>query len=195
MRKTIIERKTKETDIYLELNIDGAGEYSIDSGCGFLNHMLELFAAHSRFDLMVKCKGDIEVDYHHSIEDIGICLGEAIKQVLGEKRGIQRYGSIILPMDEALILISLDISGRCFLDYDVPFVGAKVGNLDIELIKEFIYGLSRSASMTIHIKKLAGENSHHIIEAIFKALARSLREAVSIDSSMASEIPSTKGTL
>ena len=190
-----MKRKTTETDIEIELNLDGNGKYSIDSGCGFLSHMLELFASHSRFDLSLKCKGDIEVDYHHTVEDIGITLGEVLSKAWGDKRGIKRYGTTILPMDEALVLVSLDISGRGFLDYDVSFSGEKVGELDIELIEEFMFGLARTAGITLHIKQLAGKNSHHIVEAIFKALARALREATSIDARLDGQIPSTKGIL
>ena len=195
MRKATIKRKTTETDIDVKLNLDGSGKYSVASGCGFLNHMLELFSAHSHFDLTLKCKGDIEIDYHHSVEDVGIAVGEVFSKALGDKRGIKRYGSITLPMDESLVLVALDISGRGFLDYDVSFSTEKVGDLDVELIEEFMAGFSRTAGITLHIKKLAGENSHHIIEAIFKALARALREAVSIDVKLGRKIPSTKGVL
>jgi imidazoleglycerol-phosphate dehydratase len=195
MRTSTIERATKETNIRLELNLDGKGEYSIDTGSGFLNHMLELFAAHSRFDLRVKCQGDTQVDYHHSVEDIGIVLGSALKDALGDKRGIKRYANICLPMDEALAQVALDISGRSFLNYTVSFLTEKVGDFDVELVEEFMQGVSRSAGITLHIQTLAGKNSHHIIEAIFKAFARCLREAVSIDSAAADKIPSTKGTL
>jgi len=195
MRTATVKRKTTETDINLELNLDGSGKYSVDSGCGFLSHMLELFAAHSHFDLSLKCKGDVNVDYHHTVEDIGISLGEVLCKALGEKRGIKRYGTTILPMDEALVLVSLDISGRGFLDYDVSFSGEKVGDMDVELIEEFMAGFSRTAGITLHIKQLAGKNSHHIIEAVFKALARALREATSIDAALDGKIPSTKGIL
>ena len=195
MRNATIKRKTKETDISIELDLDGNGEYSIDSGCPFLNHMLELLTAHSCFDINLKCTGDVEVDYHHSVEDIGISLGEALHRALGNKQGIKRYGTTIIPMDESLVLVCLDISGRCFLDYDVSFNGTKVGELDVELIEEFLYGLTRSAGITLHVRKLTGKNSHHIIEAIFKALARSLREATSIDAKLEGKIPSTKGVL
>ena len=195
MRTATLKRKTTETDIDIELNLDGNGKYSIDTGCGFLSHMLELFASHSRFDLSLKCKGDVEVDYHHSVEDIGISLGEVLSKAWGDKRGIKRFATTILPMDEALALVSLDISGRGSLDYDVSFSGEKVGELDVELIEEFMTGLSRSAGITLHIKQLAGKNSHHIVEAIFKALARALREATSIDTRLDGEIPSTKGVL
>ena len=195
MRKSTIERKTTETDIYLELNLDGNGKYSINTGCPFLNHMLELLSAHSRFDLDVRCKGDIDIDYHHSVEDIGICFGEAFKKALGDKRGIKRYATVTLPLDEALVLVSVDTSGRCFLGYDASFSTTTVGDFDVELAEEFMLGFIRSSGVTLHIKQLAGKNSHHIIEAMFKALARALREAVSMDAAIAGEVPSTKGVL
>ena len=195
MRTSEINRKTNETDIKLKLNIDGAGKYKNDTGCGFLNHMLDLFTKHGRFDLEVLCNGDVDVDDHHTVEDVGIALGEAFAAALGEKRGITRYGSIILPMDEALILCSLDISGRSFLGFDVKIPAEKVGTFDTELTKEFMLALSRSMGLTLHFKMLEGENSHHIIEAIFKGLGRALRAAVSIDATCKDEIPSTKGVL
>jgi len=195
MRTSVINRKTNETDIKLKLNIDGAGKYKNDTGCGFLNHMLDLFTKHGRFDLEVLCNGDVDVDDHHTVEDVGIALGEAFAAALGEKRGITRYGSIILPMDEALILCSLDISGRSFLGFDVKIPAEKVGTFDTELTKEFMLALSRSMGLTLHFKMLEGENSHHIIEAIFKGLGRALRAAVSIDETCKDEIPTTKGVL
>jgi imidazoleglycerol-phosphate dehydratase len=195
MRTSEINRKTNETDIKLKLNIDGIGKYKNNTGCGFLNHMLDLFAKHGRFDLEVVCNGDVYVDDHHTVEDVGIALGEAFMMALDEKRGITRYGSIILPMDEALILCSLDISGRNFLDFDVKIPAQKVGTFDTELVKEFMLALSRSMGLTLHIKMLEGENSHHIIEAIFKGLGKSLRTAVCIDEAYKDEIPSTKGVL
>jgi len=195
MRTSEIIRKTNETDIKLKLNIDGTGKYKNETGCGFLNHMLDLFAKHGRFDLEIVCKGDIDVDDHHTVEDVGIVLGEAFLEALGDKKGITRYGSLILPMDEALILCSLDISGRNFLGFDVVIPTEKVGTFDTELAKEFMLALSRSMELTLHIKMLEGENSHHIIEAIFKGLGRALRAAVSIDVKCKDEIPSTKGVL
>ncbi len=195
MRTAQINRKTKETDISLTLNLDGKGIAQIDSGCGFLNHMLELFARHARFDLTVKCVGDIEVDYHHTVEDIGIVLGQAIKSALGDMKGIVRYGTTILPMDESLILTALDISGRSFLKYDLPIRASKVGDFQVELVEEFFQALVRHAGITLHINKLAGTNSHHVIEGTFKSFARSLKTAVAIDREFADEIPSTKGVL
>lgn len=195
MRTAKIQRKTAETDICLSLNLDGSGVSNIDTGCGFLNHMLTLFAKHGRFDLNVTCKGDIDVDDHHTVEDIGIALGDAFTQALGEKRGIIRYGNIILPMDEALILCAVDISGRSCLCYDLQIPTEKVGTFDTELTEEFYQGFTRRAGMTLHLRRLAGTNSHHIIEGSFKAVARVLRDAVAIDAAYADEIPSTKGVL
>lgn len=195
MRNAEITRSTKETDIRLKLELDGSGKNSIQSGIGFMDHMLTLFSAHGRFDMELICKGDTDVDYHHSVEDIGIALGEAFKEALGEKRGIKRYGTITLPMDEALITVSLDISGRSMLVSDMAIPSQKVGTFDTELVNEFMLGLSRSMGLTLHILQLRGSNSHHIIEATFKALGRALREAVCIDCAAADEIPSTKGIL
>ena len=195
MRTSQIHRKTGETDIQLSLNIDGRGDYDIDTGCGFLNHMLELFARHGRFDLSLKCRGDSHVDDHHTTEDIGISLGQAFREALGSKRGILRYGSMMLPMDETLILCALDISGRAYLNFDVQIPTEKVGSFDTELTKEFMTALTREMGLTLHFKMLAGENSHHIIEAVFKALARALAQAAAISEEYADEIPSTKGVL
>ena len=195
MRTSEVNRKTNETDITLKLNIDGTGKYMNDTGCGFLNHMLDLFAKNGRFDLEIACKGDIDVDDHHTVEDVGIVLGEAFVNALGDKKGITRYGSLTLPMDEALILCSLDISGRNFLGYNVKMQTEKVGTFDTELAKEFMLAFSRSMGLTLHIKMLEGENSHHIIEAIFKGLGRALKTAVSIEEAYKDEIPSTKGVL
>ncbi len=195
MRTSEIIRKTKETDIELRLDLDGKGESDIDTSCGFLDHMLTLFAKHSRCSLYVKCKGDTEVDYHHTAEDIGICLGQAIKAALGDKMGIARYGNAIIPMDEALLMVSIDLSGRATLAYTTEGLTEKVGDFDTELVKEFFLALVRNAEMTLHIRQLAGENTHHIIEGMFKAFAASLRASVSIDSARAGEIPSTKGVL
>lgn len=195
MRSAVIKRKTNETDIELTLNIDGSGKSSVDSGCGFLDHMLTLFSRHGRFDIDLKCKGDTYVDYHHTVEDIGIALGEAFKNALGDKRGIRRYGSCTLPMDEALILTAVDLSGRMFLNYGLNIPTEKVGSFDTELTEEFWLGFSRNALCNLHIKQLEGTNSHHIIEGTFKSAARSLKEAVAIDTEYSEEIPSTKGVL
>lgn len=195
MRTSVIERKTAETENFLSLNLDGVGKSEIDTGCGFLNHMLTLFAKHGKLDLKVTCKGDTDVDYHHTAEDIGICLGNAFAEALGDMRGITRYGSMILPMDEALILSAVDISGRGKLVCDLRIPTEKVGDFDTELVLEFFEAFVRRANITLHIRELAGENSHHIIEGVFKSVARSLREAVKIDPETANEIPSTKGVL
>ena len=195
MRESQIKRKTNETDIELKLCLDGSGKSEIDTGCGFLNHMLELFARHGRMDLTVKCKGDTEVDYHHTVEDIGIVLGQAFAEAIGEKRGISRYGSVLLPMDEALILASVDISGRTFLNYDVQIPNPSVGGMDTELVEEFFVSFVRNSNITLHIKQLDGKNTHHIIEGIFKAVSRALAKAASIDETLDGEIPSTKGIL
>lgn len=195
MRTAEITRKTAETDISLMLDLDGSGKSLINTGCGFLDHMLKLLAAHARFDLEIVCNGDIEVDYHHSVEDIGICLGKAIKEALGDKAGICRYGYMILPMDEALILTSVDISGRALLNCSLDIPSQKVGDFDTELCEEFMAALARSAEIAIHIRQLDGRNSHHIIEGVFKSLARSLKQAVRLDPELCGEIPSTKGAL
>lgn len=195
MRKAELTRRTAETDITLSLELDGSGVSQIDTGCGFLDHMLTLFARHGRFDLTVTCKGDTWVDNHHTVEDIGICLGDAFAQALGDKRGIVRYGSCTLPMDEALILTAVDISGRGMLCYGLDIPTQKVGTFDTELTKEFLLAFARRSDMTVHVTQLAGENSHHIIEGAFKSLARSLGAAVAIDPRFSQEIPSTKGVL
>lgn len=195
MRKSEIIRKTSETDIELSIDLDGKGVCDVQTSCAFLDHMLTLFAKHSRCDLFVRCNGDIAVDYHHTAEDVGICLGMAIKEALGDKKGIARYGNAIIPMDEALLLVSVDISGRSTLVYKTDALCEKVGDFDTELVKEFFLALVRNAEITLHIKQLDGENTHHILEGIFKAFAASLRAAVSIDSARAGEIPSTKGVL
>ena len=195
MRNYQIERKTAETDIKLSLELDGSGRSEIDTGCGFLDHMLTLFASHGCFDLTVKCVGDTQVDYHHSVEDIGICLGKAFNEALGDKRGIRRYGNMILPMDEALILSAVDISGRDYLGYGLQIPTEKVGDFDTELVEEFFMAFVRNANVSLHVRQMAGTNSHHIIEGAFKSVARSLCEAVSIDERRAGQIPSTKGTL
>lgn len=195
MRKAEINRNTAETCIALSLTLEGTGKSEIDTGCGFLNHMLTLFAKHGRFDLTVKCSGDIDVDYHHTTEDIGIALGDAFASALGDKRGIVRYGSMLLPMDEALILSAVDISGRGMLIYDADIPTEKVGDFDCQLSEEFWIAFARNANLTLHIKQLSGKNSHHIIEGMFKSVARSMRAAVAIDPDFADEIPSTKGVL
>lgn len=195
MRTATVNRKTNETDIRLTLNLDGSGRSSIRSGVGFLDHMLTLFARHGRFDLDLVCDGDTYVDDHHSVEDIGIALGQAFTQALGEKRGIVRYGSAILPMDESLVLTAVDISGRPYLNYDLHIPTEKVGTFDTELCEEFFLGFVRNAFMTVHIKQLEGKNSHHIIEGTFKSIARTLRAAVAVEERYKDEIPSTKGVL
>lgn len=195
MRTAELKRVTAETDIVLSVNLDGSGTSSVATGCGFLDHMLTLFARHGRFDLSVACRGDTDVDYHHTTEDIGIVLGGAFAQALGEKRGIRRYGSMLLPMDEALLLCALDLSGRAYLGWDLEIPTQKVGDFDTELTKEFFWGFTRAAACTLHLRSLAGENSHHIIEGAFKAFGRALRQAVAIEEAYRDEIPSTKGTL
>ena len=195
MRQAEIIRKTGETDIRVFLDLDGSGRSRIDTGVGFLDHMLELFARHGRFDLEVSCKGDTRVDDHHSTEDIGIALGAALEQALGDKKGIVRYGQTILPMDESLILSAVDLSGRGLLAYDLQIPTEKVGTFDTELTEEFFRALAVNARCTLHLRQLAGKNSHHIIEGAFKSTARSLRAAVRLDPECAGEIPSTKGVL
>ena len=195
MRTAELSRKTAETDITLRLDLDGTGKSEVYTGCGFLNHMLTLFARHGRFDLEVACSGDTYVDDHHTVEDIGICLGDAFAQALGDKRGITRYGSMLLPMDEALILTAVDISGRGMLCCSLDIPTERVGTFDTELAEEFLIALARRGNMTIHVRQLAGRNSHHIIEGAFKSLGRSLGQAVAIDRKFSQEIPSTKGVL
>ncbi len=195
MRSYEIKRTTKETDILLSLNLDGKGESSIKSGNGFMDHMLTLFARHGGFDLNIVCNGDTDVDFHHSAEDIGICLGKALSAALGDMKGIYRYGHIILPMDEALVLVAVDISGRAHLSMDLPLPSTRVGSFDTELVEEFFGAFVRSAGITLHIKELSGSNTHHIIEGCFKAVGRVLKMAVAIDAANADKIPSTKGVL
>ena len=195
MRVAQISRKTAETDIKLSLNLDGKGISTIKTGCGFFDHMLTLFAKHGRFDLAVECDGDTYVDYHHTVEDIGIVLGKAFNQALGEKRGIVRYGNFILPMDESLIMTAVDISGRAYLGYALNIPTQKVGDFDTELVEEFFVAFCHNAGLNLHIRQLAGSNSHHIIEGTFKSVARSLKAAVSVDEALRDEIPSTKGVL
>lgn len=195
MRTARINRKTAETKINLSLDLDGVGKSVIQSGCGFMDHMLTLFASHGKFNLVLQCDGDTWVDYHHSVEDIGIALGQAFKQALGDKRGIQRYGDVVLPMDETLIMAASDFSGRSFLGYSVQIPTEKVGDFDTELVEEFWLGFVRQAECALHIRMLAGKNSHHIIEGIFKAVARALRQGVAVDACFVNQIPSTKGVL
>ena len=195
MRTATTKRDTAETKIELTLNLDGSGKSDVVSGVGFLDHMLTLFARHARMDLALRCAGDTDVDDHHSVEDIAIALGESLKKALGDKRGIVRYGSELLPMDEALVLCAVDLSGRGTLRYTVDIPSQKIGTFDTELVQEFFLALSRTAGLTLHIKQLDGENSHHIVEAMFKAIGRALKQAVAIDPAYADEIPSTKGVL
>ena len=193
MRISEIQRNTAETKISLKLNLDGRGKSDVDTGVGFLNHMLTLFAAHGRFDLSVTCSGDTDVDDHHSVEDIGICLGQAFQAALGDKRGITRYGSFLLPMDEALILSAVDISGRSCLCYELEIPTEKIGTFDTELVEEFFLGFVRNCPMSLHLRQLSGKNAHHIVEGAFKSVGRALKAAVALDGS--NEIPSTKGVL
>ncbi len=195
MREANIERNTTETQISINLNIDGTGNYNIKTGCGFLNHMLELFARHGRFDLTVNCVGDTQVDYHHTVEDVGIALARAFSDALTNRAGIKRYGSTILPMDEALILTAIDISGRPFLACNLNISAQRIGGFDTELVKEFFIAFCNNLGASLHINQLAGENSHHIIEGAFKSFARTLSDAVKIDEQYKDEIPSTKGTI
>lgn len=195
MRVAEISRKTAETDVYVKINLDGTGVNDISTGIGFLDHMLVLFSKHGRFDLTVKCNGDLEVDGHHTTEDIGIALGQTFKEALGDKRGIKRYGSTILPMNEALILTAVDISGRPYLRYRMQIPAPMVGDFDTELLREFVIAFAFNAGITLHVRRLDGVNSHHIIEGTFKSLGRTMRKAVSIDDGAKDEIPSTKGVL
>ena len=195
MRDSTVKRKTTETDISLYLNLDGEGKSEVNSGCGFLDHMLTLFAMHGKFDLKLTCVGDTYVDYHHTVEDVGIALGEAFKKALGDKKGINRYGDCTLVMDEALVLTSVDFSGRVFLECDLKIPTQKVGDFDTELTEEFFFGFVRKSESSLHLKTLSGKNSHHIIEGAFKSVARSLRAAVTVDERYKSVIPSTKGVL
>ena len=194
-RVSEISRKTAETDIFLNIDLDGNGNGDIHSGCGFLDHMLILFAKHANYDLTVRCKGDVQVDYHHSVEDIGIALGKAFLQAVGDKKGICRYGDILLPMDETLIMASVDISGRDYLAMDSQIPAIKVGDFDTELCEEFWIAFVREAKITLHVRQLAGKNAHHIIEGVFKAVAQTLKKATAIDEKNKDKIPSTKGTL
>ena len=195
MRTTSITRETSETKISITLCLDGCGKSNINTGCGFLDHMLTLFSKHARFDLELSCVGDTCVDFHHTAEDIGICLGQAFDKALNDKKGINRYSSIILPMDEALVLCAVDLSGRGHLEYSLDIPSEKVGSFDTELVKEFWLAFIRNSNCTLHLRQLSGENSHHIIEAAFKAVARSLKEAASVDKDFPNELPTTKGVL
>lgn len=195
MRQSEIHRATKETDITLSLELDGTGKSEIDTGCGFLNHMLTLFASHGRFDLKISCAGDYDVDYHHTVEDCGICLGLAFREALCDKRGINRYGNMILPMDEALIMTAIDFSGRAFLAWDIEIHSQKVGDFDTELAEEFWRAFAGNSLCTLHFKQFSGKNSHHIIECAFKSAARSILQAVRINPEYTDEIPSTKGVI
>lgn len=195
MRYSKIDRKTAETDISLEINLDGKGNSEIDTGCGFFDHMLTLFAKHGGFDLKVKCVGDKKVDFHHSVEDVGIALGQAFFEAVGDKKGINRYGDIILPMDEALIMVALDLSGRSYLAFNLDVRAKKIGEYDSELTEEFFIAFTNNAKINLHIKKLAGKNSHHIVEGAFKAFARALKKALATDLSNPDALPSTKGVL
>lgn len=195
MRESTIVRKTAETDISLYLNLDGEGKSEVDSGCGFLDHMLTLLASHGKFDLKLKCVGDTYVDYHHTVEDVGIALGEAFKNALGDKKGINRYGDCTLVMDEAVVLTSVDFSGRVFLECDLKIPAQKVGDFDTELTEEFFFGFARKSETSLHLKTLSGKNSHHIIEGAFKSVAKSLKNAVTIDERFKNVLPSTKGVL
>lgn len=195
VRYAEMKRKTAETDIQLQLQLDGRGQSKIQTGVGFMDHMLTLFARHGRFDLNVQCSGDTEVDDHHTVEDIGISLGQAFRQALGDKRGITRYGHLLLPMDEALILCAVDLSGRALLCCDLSVPSAKVGAFDTELVPEFLQAFASNAGLTLHVRQMAGQNAHHILEGVFKALGRALAAAVKIDPALGQEIPSTKGVL
>lgn len=195
MRTADVIRNTTETRIHLGLNLDGTGRFSGRSGSGFLDHMLELLTRHGRFDLDIACEGDTHVDLHHTVEDVGIVLGDAFGKALGDKRGIARYGSFLLPMDEALVMIAVDISGRAHLSTDLNLPTQRVGDFDTELVREFLLGFVRALRATLHVRQLAGENTHHIIEAVFKGLGRALSQAVAFDEKAGGEIPSTKGLL
>lgn len=195
MRSAFRERKTRETDIKIKFGIDGTGKIDLDTGVGFLDHMLELFAKHGQFDLEVKCNGDLQVDAHHTVEDIGIALGECLREALGDKKGINRYGSFYLPMDESLALVAIDLGGRTYLHFEAPIPSPMLGTMASELVKEFFFAFSRAANMNIHIKLIHGENSHHIAEAIFKGFARALDHATIIDERIKNIIPSTKGMI
>ncbi len=195
MRKAEVVRKTNETDISIKLNIDGTGKRKIDTGVGFFDHILDLFAKHGLFDLEVVCKGDTFIDAHHTVEDVGIALGEAFAEAWGNKAGINRYGSFYLPMDETLALVAVDLGGRVFLHFEAEFTSPMLGTMATELVKEFFYGFVRAANMNLHIKQIHGENNHHIAEAFFKGFARAMDQATQIDPRLEGKIPSTKGVI
>jgi len=195
MRKAVLDRKTRETDITVSVNLDGAGKYDVETGIGFLDHMLEQLSRHSLMDITIRAKGDLHIDYHHTVEDVGIVLGQAVKRALGDLRGISRYGSAIIPMDECCSQASVDISGRPFLVWRVTFSRAKLGDMDTELFQEWFRAFAFGAGLTLHVENLYGENNHHIIESSFKALARALRQAMEADPRMADILPSTKGVI
>lgn len=195
MREATVKRKSNETDISVKLNLDGTGKYEISTGCGFLDHMLELFSRHGRFDLSLSCKGDLKVDAHHTVEDTAIVLGSAFSEALGERKGIARYGNAVIPMDEALVMAVSDISGRAFVENALLIPTERVGDFDTELVNEFFWGFARTLGATLHFRQLSGKNSHHIIEAAFKALARSLAASVAINERFKDEVPSTKGII
>ncbi|MCH2273347.1 imidazoleglycerol-phosphate dehydratase HisB [Thalassospira sp.] len=195
MRKARVERNTNETQITVELNLDGTGIYDVETGVGFLDHMLEQLSRHSLMDLKVRAKGDLHIDFHHTTEDTGIAIGQAFSQALGDKKGINRYGSCLLPMDEALTRVALDCSNRPYLIWNVEFTRDKLGDMDTELFREWFQGFAQAAGLTLHVKNLYGDNNHHIVESAFKALARSLRSAIEIDPRKSDAIPSTKGVL
>ncbi len=195
MRKSKIDRQTKETTIHLKLNLDGTGQYDIDSSVPFLDHILSHVARHGLFDLTLRAQGDTEIDDHHTVEDVGIVLGQALREALGDRAGVRRYGSVALPMDEALVLVAVDLSGRGYLACDLPFPTQKVGQFDTELVPEFLRALAQNAGITLHVRLLSGDNSHHIAEAAFKGLGRALGEAVALDTRRSGQIPSTKGVL
>ena len=195
MRESTFDRKTGETDVSVGIVLEGSGEYDVETGCGFLNHMLQLFAVHGRFDLKVKCVGDTEVDYHHTVEDVGLVLGRALSDALANRAGIKRYGHVFIPMDEALVLCAVDISGRAALGYALDVPSQKIGDFDTELVKEFFTALTRTLGAGVHLRSFCGENSHHIVEAAFKAFGRALAQAVAIDPTAAGRIPSSKGSL
>jgi imidazoleglycerol-phosphate dehydratase len=195
MREAKVARKTTETDIDVSVNVDGTGKYDIDTGIGFLDHMLEIFSRHGLMDLTVRAKGDLHIDFHHTTEDTGIAIGEAVHQALGDRRGIRRYASAMIPMDETMSRVSIDVSDRPYLIWKVEFTKPKLGEMDTELFKEWFQAFAQNARITLHVENLYGENNHHIVESCFKALARALRDAMETDPRAANSIPSTKGTL
>jgi imidazoleglycerol-phosphate dehydratase len=195
MRKGTYERKTKETEVFVELNLDGSGQYDVETGVGFLDHMMEQLSRHSLMDLTIRAKGDLHIDFHHTTEDVGIAVGEAFAQAIGDMKGITRYGSALIPMDETLSRVALDVSKRPYLIWKVNFTRPKLGDMDTELFKEWFQAFAQSAGITLHVENIYGENNHHIVESCYKALARALREAIEIDPRKADAVPSTKGVL